>query len=312
MRVRVGAALLDLPRPSGLHAPGDRRALGKLEFGTSNGVAASTLTGTGVGKPAQTAWAQFGFDPARGGFNAEEIGLDTTSAASLAVQWDVPFKAEAHSSPAVVDGVAYLGSDDGSVYAVDVASQKLVWSAATRGPVRSSPAVVDGVVYVGSDDGSVYAFDAARGAPLWTFATGGPVEASPAVEGRFVVVGSLDGNVYALDEPAASRSGRPWPAARRDVARASRPGCVRRGRKRDPSVRAQRGSTLWTEYANGPVRTAVTVTDGLVLVGSEAGRLYALEAASGAQQWTYDTPGPAVTALAAANGSRSPAPREAN
>ena len=35
----------------------------------------------------------------------------------------------------------------------------------------SSPAVANGVVYVGSDDGNVYALNAATGAELWSYTT---------------------------------------------------------------------------------------------------------------------------------------------
>ena len=274
---------------------------GTLEFAT-NGVQRTTLTGTGVGKPAQTAWAQLGFGPAHGGFNPKEVGIDTGSAASLSTQWEVPFKAEARSSPAVVDGVAYLGTDDGSVHAVEVASQTLLWSVQTRGAVRSSPAVVDGVVYVGSDDGSVYAFEAARGVLLWTFGTGGPVEASPAVENGIVLVGSLDGNVYALDAATAQEL---WADAGGPVS--ASPALAGRmayaaGGNGSARYDVRTGRVLWNEHMNGAVRTLVTVADGVVLAGSDAGRVYALSAASGARQWAFDTAGSVVTSLAAAYG----------
>ena len=40
------------------------------------------------------------------------------------------------------------------------------------GYVHSSPAVANGVVYVGSDDGNVYALNASTGAKLWSYTTG--------------------------------------------------------------------------------------------------------------------------------------------
>ena len=61
------------------------------------------------------------------------------------------------SSPAVADGVVYVGSDDGYVYTVDASSGDLRWRYETKGGVFSSPAVAGGVVYVGSRDGYVYA-----------------------------------------------------------------------------------------------------------------------------------------------------------
>ena len=41
--------------------------------------------------------------------------------------------------------------------------------------------MAEGVVYVGSDDGSLYAFDDFDGTTVWTAPTGGPVDSSPAL-----------------------------------------------------------------------------------------------------------------------------------
>jgi len=49
------------------------------------------------------------------------------------------------------------------------------------GLVNSSPVMANGVVYVGSYDGNVYALNARTGALLWKYTTGGAVESSPAV-----------------------------------------------------------------------------------------------------------------------------------
>ena len=67
-----------------------------------------------------------------------------------------------------------------------------------RGPIISSPTVVNGVVYVGSDDKSVYAFDAGTGALVWSFAMSGMVRSSPAVANGVVYAASQNGTVYAL------------------------------------------------------------------------------------------------------------------
>src|SRR5437899_13665 len=45
----------------------------------------------------------------------------------------------------------------------------LVWSFRTGGNVDSSPTVVNGVVYVGSEDGRVYALNASTGAKVWSY-----------------------------------------------------------------------------------------------------------------------------------------------
>ncbi|MGW3246541.1 caspase, EACC1-associated type, partial [Streptomyces sp. NPDC001070] len=109
------------------------------------------------------------------------------------------------SSPAVVGGIVYVGSDDGKVYALDAATGTRKWAYATGNTVSSSPAVVGGIVYVGSYDGKVYALDAATGTRKWAYATGLSVYSSPAVVGGIVYVGSYGGKVYALDAATGTR-----------------------------------------------------------------------------------------------------------
>ena len=92
------------------------------------------------------------------------------------------------SSPAVVNGVVYVGSIDGNVYALDATTGAKVWSYKTDGYVQSSPAVVNGVVYVGSYDANVYALNATTGAKVWSYTTGGKVLTSPAVVNGAVYV----------------------------------------------------------------------------------------------------------------------------
>jgi len=82
-------------------------------------------------------------------------------------QYNTGIQNMVHSSPAVANGVVYVGSGDtgaythhryGNVYALDAKTGAKLWSYTTPNLVTSSPAVANGVVYVGSDDGNVYAF----------------------------------------------------------------------------------------------------------------------------------------------------------
>jgi eukaryotic-like serine/threonine-protein kinase len=64
--------------------------------------------------------------------------------------------------------------------------------------------VANGVVYIGSTNGKVYALNAATGAKLWIFTTGASVYSSPAVVNGMVYVGSNDGNLYAFGLPGGT------------------------------------------------------------------------------------------------------------
>ncbi|MCJ7761891.1 PQQ-binding-like beta-propeller repeat protein, partial [Candidatus Bathyarchaeota archaeon] len=103
------------------------------------------------------------------------------------------------SSPAVVDGRVYVGSDDDKVYCLNAADGAYIWSYTTGDDVDSSPAVVAGKVYVGSWDDNVYCLDAATGTFIWSYTTGDDVDSSPTVVDDKVYVGSWDDNVYCLD-----------------------------------------------------------------------------------------------------------------
>ena len=58
------------------------------------------------------------------------------------------------------------------MYALNAGTGALLWKYATEDGVYSSPAVANGVVYVGSDDDNLYALNASTGALLWKYTTG--------------------------------------------------------------------------------------------------------------------------------------------
>jgi phospholipase C len=150
------------------------------------------------------------------------------------------------SSPAIVDGTVYLGSQDGKLYAFPLdcsATCTPLWTVTTGGPIESSPAVADGSVFVGSDDGNLYAFQLADQALEWTMTTGGPVQSSPAVANGVVYVGSSDAKVYAA---AAAGCGGPTTC-----------------------------SPLWTSPATGgAVLSSPAISNGQLYVGSTDGILH--------------------------------------
>ena len=72
----------------------------------------------------------------------------------------------------MVNGIVYVGSEDGYLYAITASTGHLAWSYKTGGGILSSPTVSGANVYVGSDNGSVYAINTAFHNATWTFATG--------------------------------------------------------------------------------------------------------------------------------------------
>ena len=63
------------------------------------------------------------------------------------VKWKFQTKGRVFSSPAVANGMAFVGSTDHSLYAVDLATGTQKWKFPTESRVTSSAAVADGVVW---------------------------------------------------------------------------------------------------------------------------------------------------------------------
>lgn len=150
------------------------------------------------------------------------------------------------SSPAVADGLVYIGARDGSLYAIDAATGKQRWRADHGGSwVITGPAVWDGKVFVGSSDARfLQAVDAQTGREVWRVPMPASVWSSPSIAGSTLYVGDTGGGVHALD--------------------------------------AKSGKTLWTFETGGGVFGAPVPVDGAVLVTSSDGNLYALGAGEGA------------------------------
>ncbi len=112
--------------------------------------------------------------------------------------WSAQTQGPITAEPAVVDGVVYLGSGDGNLYAFDAVNGEERWRFEVGIGPGSSPAVEDGIAYFANQEGMLFAVDAATGEERWSFPAGRD-NSSPAIAGGVVYSGSLDGNLYALD-----------------------------------------------------------------------------------------------------------------
>src|SRR5439155_1674875 len=128
-----------------------------------------------------TTWAEVGFKPTGTRNNPDENVLSTSSISQLDTAWIAATGGSIESSPAVANGVVYVGSGDKELYAFDAGTGSLIWNVATGGSISSSPAVANGVVYVGSEDNKLYAFDAGTGSLMWSAITGSSITSSPAI-----------------------------------------------------------------------------------------------------------------------------------
>jgi PQQ-like domain len=163
--------------------------------------------------------------------------------------WVAPLDTPPSTLPVIApdQGTVYVGTEAGTLYAVDAASGAVEWTAALGARVGAAPALAEGTLYVPTADGRVAALaaggcGAATCAPLWEASTGSAIRVQPAVAGGVVYTGSADGSVDGF--PAAG---------------CGAPSCA----------------PLWSAEAGSGITGAPAVSIGQLYVGTEAGDLVA-------------------------------------
>ncbi|MBL9125734.1 MAG: PQQ-like beta-propeller repeat protein, partial [Planctomycetaceae bacterium] len=102
------------------------------------------------------------------------------------------------STPVVADGIVYIGSLDGNLYAVRLSDGTEKWRFHTELGFAASAAVSNGFVYIGDTEGRFYCLDAATGKAKWGFETQAEIDSSANFIGDRVIFGSQDASLYCL------------------------------------------------------------------------------------------------------------------
>jgi len=249
-------------------------------------------------------WPSFRHDSSHVGVQSYETALKTTTVGGLTKLWGYTAGSVVYSSPAVANGVVYVGSDDAKVYALNAVTGAVEWTYTTGDAINSSPAVANGVVYIGSSDNNVYALNAATGAVEWTFATGNTVNSSPDVANGIVYVGSEDDYVYALNAATGALAWKYNTGDQVDSSPAVANGIVYVGSAANDlfALNASTGTLDWAYGIDALGNSSPAVASGMVYIGSGNESVYALNATTGAFVWSYDTGQPIGSSPAVANG----------
>jgi outer membrane protein assembly factor BamB len=256
-------------------------------------------TGQKSGRPAeapftvQTNWSMAGFDAHDTKFNPVENVLSSSNVSKLLSGWSFSTAGRYPGScPIIANGLAYLGSSDGNLYALNAYTGVKKWSipSGSRYTAASCPAIANNVLYIGTNDGTLSAFKASTGTTMWSVNTLGQIESSPVVANGLVYVSSFDNTLYAFN---AKTGARVWGFATTS-ALTSTPavanGLVYLGAQDNNlyALNATTGTKVWSFATTGPVGSPA-VTNGVVYAGSQDGNLYALNAATGAKVWSFAT-----------------------
>ncbi|HUS58638.1 MAG TPA: PQQ-binding-like beta-propeller repeat protein, partial [Planctomycetota bacterium] len=113
--------------------------------------------------------------------------------------WSFKTGGRVYSSPIPHGDEVYFGSDDGTLYKVDVDSGILIWEFKTLDRIRSSPAIDGKNVYFASWDGFIYAVNITSGMPAWKTPIAQFTRSSPAVHDGRVYIGDENGAVHCIN-----------------------------------------------------------------------------------------------------------------
>jgi eukaryotic-like serine/threonine-protein kinase len=192
---------------------------------------------------------------------------ESTPPATLRVLWTYDAGETIESSPAIADGVVYVGSGDGVLLALDFDTGELRWRYETGDLIgESSPAVGADTVYIGDLAGVLHAVNRRDGTRRWTFTTGSEIKSSPVVVDDVVLVGSYDANLYAVD--------------------------------------AATGAERWTLETDSQVHATPAVHDGLAFIAGCDNILRAVRVSDGREMYQIDT-GAYIAASPVIHGDRA-------
>ncbi|HET9999652.1 MAG TPA: PQQ-binding-like beta-propeller repeat protein [Ktedonobacteraceae bacterium] len=203
------------------------------------------------------------------------------------------------------NGIDFVGSDNGRLYALNGKDGSVRWHHNAGAPV-SVVAVIDGTVYANANNGDgnsgvVYAFNASDGRVLWHYNINDYIS-QLLVENGIVYAGTAaTGNSIRLYALQASSGSLLWSYS----ARAETPGLLTAGdgavfyaeilgivgdsfNERITALRSSNGSLLWhlpIAAADGFARGTPALSNGVFYIGTNSGSVYAVRVSDGSVLW---------------------------
>ena len=153
------------------------------------------------------------------------------------------------SSAAFKDDLLYIGSRDGSLYALNVKTGQKIWSTPSQHAVDVIPYVDKDLVFYGSSSSYMNAVKADTGELVWQYRADGVFQSSPLAVGDVLYCGGGSHSLRALDRNT--------------------------------------GKLLWEYKLDMWVQSSAAYRNGVVYIGADDGYLHALDAKSGKLLWQF-------------------------
>jgi outer membrane protein assembly factor BamB len=119
--------------------------------------------------------------------------------------WTYKTEDDIKSSPVVGLETVFVGSGDGNVYALDLATGSKKWQFDTKNNVEAAPLLVEQKIFIGSSGGIFFALNALTGKLIWSHETDGKISGSANwihdadKTKKLILAGSYDNLMYCFD-----------------------------------------------------------------------------------------------------------------
>lgn len=218
--------------------------------------------------------------------------------------WKYPVLKPDVAAPAIAAGHVYIGGSDGHFRALELTTGKLLWDFdQVKGFVVDKPLLYNGLVYFGCWANDFYALDAASGRLVWKWNSGkanrmfSPAACWPVATGGRVFIVAPDNVMTALDAASGQviwRSRAPNLRVRESMGLSADSSLVY-VKTMDGAVIgvSTKAATLQIDWQS-PVQlgyelapTALLEKDGILLVPTHSGTVWALARKDGSVLWRY-------------------------
>lgn len=320
-----------------------RRPFEKTAFGAVPVIAAGTvflgdLDGTFHALDLDTGTTRWSFQAEAAGFpSAAAVSLDPQTPLVVvgddtgvvrgfnretgAVVWEYETDGEISGGPTILPAAAdgrsarvLVGSQDASLACLSLTDGAVLWKYSIADQIRCSPTVADGKVFIAGCDGKLHVIEADRGVETSAVPIDGPTGTTPSAAGGRVFFGTEGGTFFGIDirsrEVAWKKSAAANPQAYRSSASlADGLAIVGTRGKAVETFALSDGARGWRRATRGRVDASPLVlnasggTGPVAIVADQAGRIAALEAATGEAVWEFDAGGGFSAGPAAAAGS---------
>jgi outer membrane protein assembly factor BamB len=229
----------------------------------------------------------------------------------LSEEPEVQFRVDSQpGQPEVAGGVVYLGSEAGTLFAVDMQSARVLWRFEGGGPILHAPILAGDLLLFGSQDGHLRAVDKSNGELQWEFEAGDVdwdvrdvfINGIPTVKDGIAYFSSEDFNVYAVEVATGREVWRHTlgeePQARL-IPIVDRTAYIGAWDGHLYAIDIDTGERVWRSVTDDSNRASLPsqvpfvtvvpiVTDEAVYFTDWAGNLFAVDRETGRQVWRFD------------------------